>query len=74
MGLCLPSIQAVYITATFPYLVLTIFLVQALMLPGATVGLHYLFTPDVSLDSSSEDASCVHSSIQLHSDLRKHKA
>uniref|UniRef100_A0A3B4DAM1 Transporter n=1 Tax=Pygocentrus nattereri TaxID=42514 RepID=A0A3B4DAM1_PYGNA len=38
--------KAVYITATFPYLVLTIFLVRALTLPGATDGLRYLFTPD----------------------------
>uniref|UniRef100_A0A8C6PJ25 Transporter n=1 Tax=Nothobranchius furzeri TaxID=105023 RepID=A0A8C6PJ25_NOTFU len=38
--------KAVYVTATFPYLVLTIFLVQALTLPGATDGLTYLFTPD----------------------------
>ncbi|KAG9345130.1 hypothetical protein JZ751_009673, partial [Albula glossodonta] len=38
--------KAVYITATFPYLVLTIFLVRALTLPGATDGLTYLFTPD----------------------------
>ncbi|XP_063041722.1 sodium-dependent neutral amino acid transporter B(0)AT3-like [Engraulis encrasicolus] len=41
--------KAVYITATFPYLVLTIFLVQALTLPGATEGLIYLFTPDWEL-------------------------
>lgn len=41
--------QAVYVTATFPYLVLTIFLIRALTLPGASVGLTYLFTPDVSL-------------------------
>uniref|UniRef100_A0A8C4GVA6 Transporter n=1 Tax=Dicentrarchus labrax TaxID=13489 RepID=A0A8C4GVA6_DICLA len=38
--------KAVYVTATFPYLVLTIFLVRALTLPGATDGLVYLFTPD----------------------------
>ncbi|KAJ7991968.1 hypothetical protein DPEC_G00289350 [Dallia pectoralis] len=37
--------KAVYVTATFPYLVLTIFLVQALTLPGATDGLIHLFTP-----------------------------
>lgn len=42
-------VQAVYVTATFPYLVLTIFLVRALTLPGAIDGLRYLFTPDVSL-------------------------
>ncbi|XP_046714717.1 inactive sodium-dependent neutral amino acid transporter B(0)AT3 [Silurus meridionalis] len=38
--------KAVYVTATFPYVVLTIFLGQALTLPGATDGLQYLFTPD----------------------------
>uniref|UniRef100_A0A8C9QUW6 Transporter n=1 Tax=Scleropages formosus TaxID=113540 RepID=A0A8C9QUW6_SCLFO len=37
--------KAAYITATFPYLVLTIFLVRALTLPGAMTGLKYLFTP-----------------------------
>ncbi len=42
-------LQAVYVTATFPYLVLTIFLIRALTLPGAIDGLMYLFTPDVSL-------------------------
>uniref|UniRef100_A0A6Q2WVV0 Transporter n=1 Tax=Esox lucius TaxID=8010 RepID=A0A6Q2WVV0_ESOLU len=39
--------KAVYVTATFPYLVLTIFLIRALTLPGATDGLVYLFTPNV---------------------------
>ncbi|CAB1442949.1 unnamed protein product [Pleuronectes platessa] len=38
--------KAVYVTATFPYLVLTIFLIRALTLPGASDGLTYLFTPD----------------------------
>uniref|UniRef100_A0A8C8DVX3 Transporter n=1 Tax=Oryzias sinensis TaxID=183150 RepID=A0A8C8DVX3_9TELE len=38
--------KAVYVTTTFPYLVLTIFLVRGLTLPGATDGLAYLFTPD----------------------------
>ncbi|MED6291364.1 hypothetical protein CHARACLAT_022751 [Characodon lateralis] len=38
--------KAVYVTATFPYLVLTIFLIRGLTLPGATDGLVYLFTPD----------------------------
>ncbi|XP_039592891.1 inactive sodium-dependent neutral amino acid transporter B(0)AT3 [Polypterus senegalus] len=41
--------KAVYFTATFPYLVLTIFLIRALTLPGATDGLVYLFTPDVEV-------------------------
>uniref|UniRef100_H2UHZ2 Transporter n=1 Tax=Takifugu rubripes TaxID=31033 RepID=H2UHZ2_TAKRU len=38
--------KAVYVTATFPYLVLTIFLIRGLTLEGATDGLLYLFTPD----------------------------
>uniref|UniRef100_UPI003AAF027F sodium-dependent neutral amino acid transporter B(0)AT3-like n=1 Tax=Centroberyx gerrardi TaxID=166262 RepID=UPI003AAF027F len=38
--------KAIYVTATFPYLVLTIFLVRALTLTGATDGLVYLFTPN----------------------------
>ncbi|XP_029976899.1 sodium-dependent neutral amino acid transporter B(0)AT3-like [Salarias fasciatus] len=38
--------KALYVTVTFPYLVLTIFLIRALILPGATDGLVYLFTPD----------------------------
>uniref|UniRef100_A0A672H4L5 Transporter n=1 Tax=Salarias fasciatus TaxID=181472 RepID=A0A672H4L5_SALFA len=38
--------KAVYVTATFPYLVLTIFLIRALTLPGATDGLAFLFTPE----------------------------
>lgn len=45
---CVCLQQVVYVTAIFPYLVLTIFLVRALTLPGATAGLVYLFTPDVS--------------------------
>ncbi|XP_072536741.1 sodium-dependent neutral amino acid transporter B(0)AT3-like [Salminus brasiliensis] len=38
--------KAIYVTATFPYLVLTIFLVRALTLPGAMIGLQHLFTPN----------------------------
>ncbi|XP_053571739.1 sodium-dependent neutral amino acid transporter B(0)AT3-like [Bombina bombina] len=41
--------KAVYITATFPYLVLTIFLIRGLTLPGSTDGLKYLFTPNMAV-------------------------
>ncbi|XP_069898232.1 inactive sodium-dependent neutral amino acid transporter B(0)AT3 [Dipodomys merriami] len=37
--------KAIYFTACFPYLVLTIFLIRGLTLPGATEGLAFLFTP-----------------------------
>uniref|UniRef100_S4RTX1 Solute carrier family 6 member 19 n=1 Tax=Petromyzon marinus TaxID=7757 RepID=S4RTX1_PETMA len=41
--------KAVYVTATFPYVILLCFLVRGLTLEGATDGLAYLFTPKVSL-------------------------
>lgn len=41
--------QAVYITSTLPYLVLTIFLVRGLTLKGSVDGIKFLFTPDVSI-------------------------
>ncbi|XP_074942255.1 sodium-dependent neutral amino acid transporter B(0)AT3-like [Phalacrocorax aristotelis] len=40
--------KAIYVTAIFPYLVLTIFLIHGLTLPGATDGLTYLFTPNLN--------------------------
>nr|XP_042117274.1 inactive sodium-dependent neutral amino acid transporter B(0)AT3 isoform X2 [Peromyscus maniculatus bairdii] len=41
--------KAIYFTALFPYLVLTIFLIRGLTLPGATEGLTYLFTPKMKI-------------------------
>ncbi|XP_004845187.1 sodium-dependent neutral amino acid transporter B(0)AT1 isoform X1 [Heterocephalus glaber] len=40
--------KAVYITSTLPYVVLTIFLVRGLTLKGATSGIVFLFTPNVT--------------------------
>ncbi|NXX79231.1 S6A18 protein, partial [Urocolius indicus] len=40
--------KAIYVTALFPYVVLTIFLIHGLTLPGATDGLTYLFTPNLN--------------------------
>lgn len=37
-----------YITATFPYLVTTIFLFRSATLEGAMDGLIYMFTPDLT--------------------------
>ena len=45
----LPRPQAVYVTSTLPYVVLTIFLIRGLTLKGATNGIIFLFTPNVSL-------------------------
>lgn len=41
-------VQAVYITSTLPYLVLTIFLIRGLTLKGSVNGIVFLFTPNVS--------------------------
>ncbi len=44
--------QAVYITSTLPYLVLTVFLIRGLTLKGSLEGIKFLFTPDVSTDAT----------------------
>jgi len=44
--------KAMYVTATFPYLVLIIFLVRGLTLRGSTDGISYLFTPDFEIMKS----------------------
>lgn len=52
---CLPLVphapcpQVVYITSILPYVVLTIFLIRGLTLKGATTGIAFLFTPNVSV-------------------------
>ena len=38
----------VYFTAGFPYVVMTIFFIRGITLPGAWEGLIHMFTPDVS--------------------------
>ena len=43
------NFQAVYFTATFPYIILTILFFVGVTLDGADIGLKALFKPDVSL-------------------------
>ncbi|XP_048254887.1 sodium- and chloride-dependent glycine transporter 1-like [Haliotis rufescens] len=40
--------KVVYVTATLPYILLTVLLIRTLMLPGASDGLVYFFAPDFS--------------------------
>lgn len=40
--------KVVYFTATFPYIVLTAFLIRGITLKGATAGISYMFTPKIS--------------------------
>uniref|UniRef100_A0A4W3IDL6 Transporter n=1 Tax=Callorhinchus milii TaxID=7868 RepID=A0A4W3IDL6_CALMI len=39
--------KVVYVTASFPYLVLLIYLIRGVTLPGAVNGLKYMFTPKI---------------------------
>ena len=43
-----------YVTATFPYITLTIFLIYGLTLDGALDGLGYLFTPDYDVLATAQ--------------------
>ena len=46
--------KAMYVTATFPYVTLTIFLIYGLTLDGALDGLAYLFTPDYDVLATAQ--------------------
>ncbi|KTF73539.1 hypothetical protein cypCar_00043955 [Cyprinus carpio] len=48
------SAQAVYVTSTLPYLVLTIFLIRGLTLKGSVSGIKFLFTPDNTDDTAGQ--------------------
>lgn len=48
-----------YITSTLPYVVLTIFLIRGLTLKGATNGIIFLFTPNVSLPLPTLGLQCL---------------
>ena len=43
--------KVVYFTAIFPYVVLTIFFLRGVTLPGAFAGLHHMFQPKVKVDT-----------------------
>ena len=42
----LGDVQVVYITATFPYVILTILLVRGALLPGAVDGIKFYIIPE----------------------------
>ena len=43
---CCGLFQVVYVTATLPYLLLTVILIKGLTLPGATDGILFYIRPD----------------------------
>lgn len=60
------SQQAVYFTATFPYVVLIILLIRGLTLPGAIDGIIYYIKPDFAKLAKAEVRRCVTSLIQQY--------
>ncbi|XP_028284357.1 sodium- and chloride-dependent GABA transporter 2-like isoform X2 [Parambassis ranga] len=40
--------KVVYVTATFPYVMLAVFVIHGLMLPGAADGIHFYLSPDLT--------------------------
>lgn len=51
--------KVVWVTATMPYVVLTILLIRGLMLPGAIEGISYYLKPELSkLKQTGVSSSC----------------
>lgn len=49
--------KVVYFTAIFPYVVLTIFFLRGVTLPGAFAGLHHMFQPKVKVDNKIQSTN-----------------
>ena len=49
--------KVVYFTAIFPYIVLTIFFLRGVTLPGAFAGLHHMFQPKVKVDNKIQSTN-----------------
>ena len=60
-----PSIQVVWFTALFPYVVLFILLLRGITLPGSLEGIQYYLTPDFKRLKSSQ----VRERERLHSNI-----
>ena len=53
------SFQVVYVTAVAPYVMMAVFLVRGLTLPGAWNGLKFYLTPDFSKLLDFQVSTCI---------------
>ncbi|CAG5121015.1 unnamed protein product, partial [Candidula unifasciata] len=55
--------KVVYVTATLPYLIMTILLIRGVLLPGAGEGIRYFFTPKI--DSLQRPKVWIDAAVQI---------
>ncbi|CAI5780257.1 sodium-dependent neutral amino acid transporter B0AT3-like [Podarcis lilfordi] len=61
--------KAIYVTTTFPYLILTLFLLYGVTLPGAFHGLVYFMTPNAKLKKINNPRAWLDAATQIFSSL-----
>ena len=71
LTLALLSWQVVYVTATFPYVMLLILLIRGVTLPGASEGVKFYLYPDLSRlsDPQVRVAGSVHSQAVVAAEM-----
>lgn len=58
------SLQVVYVTATFPYVMLLILMIRGVTLPGAYEGIKFYLYPDISRLSDPQVHCCLVSQLK----------
>lgn len=65
---CICDLQVVWVTATLPYIVITILLIRGATLPGSADGIKYYLTPDFARLKTPEVSLIIrgHFVIRIH--------